>query len=103
LRSLDAGPFLFVAIAGRIDLQYSSAEKVMVPVYQAIIGVEPGKRAGKPCMRGMRITVYDILSYLAAGMSHPEILADFPELTEEDILACLSYAADHEQRTLVAH
>ena len=75
----------------------------MATTYQDIISVEPGKRAGKPCIRGMRITVYDVLSYLAAGMSHDEILADFPELTDEDILACLSYAADREQQTLVAH
>jgi uncharacterized protein (DUF433 family) len=75
----------------------------MVAAYQEIISVEPGKRNGKPCIRGMRITVYDVLSYLAAGMSHQEILADFPELTEEDILACLSFAADREQQTLVAH
>jgi uncharacterized protein (DUF433 family) len=74
----------------------------MTTTYQEIIGVEPGKRGGKPCIRGMRITVYDVLSYLAAGMSRPEILTDFPELTEEDILACLSYAADREQHTLVA-
>ncbi len=65
--------------------------------------VEPGKRAGKPCIRGMRITVYDVLSYLAAGMSHQEILAGFPELTEQDILACPSFAAAREQQTLVAH
>jgi len=78
-------------------------ETTLITTYQEIIGVEPGKRAGKPCIRGMRITVYDVLSYLAAGMSHPEILTDFPELTEEDILACLSYAADREQHTLVAH
>jgi uncharacterized protein (DUF433 family) len=68
--------------------------------YQDIITLEPGKRSGKPCIRGMRITVYDILSYLAAGMTHPEILADFPYLTQEDILACLAYAADREQKTL---
>lgn len=67
-----------------------------------ILTVEPGKRGGKPCIRGMRITVYDILSYLAAGMTQQEILADFPYLTEEDILASLSYAAAREQRTLVA-
>jgi uncharacterized protein (DUF433 family) len=71
--------------------------------YQDIITIEPGKRGGKPCIRGMRITVYDVLSYLAAGMTHEEILADFPYLTEEDILACLSYAADRERQTLVAH
>lgn len=66
-----------------------------------IITIEPGKRGGKPCIRGMRITVYDVLSYLAAGMSQQEILADFPYLTEADILASLSYAAAREQRTLV--
>jgi uncharacterized protein (DUF433 family) len=68
--------------------------------YQDILTIEPGKRGGKPCIRGMRITVYDVLSYLAAGMTHDEILADFPYLTEQDILACLSYAADREQQTL---
>ena len=61
--------------------------------YGDIITIEPGKRGGKPCIRGMRITVYDILEYLAAGMSHPEILEDFSYLTEEDIRACLGYAA----------
>ena len=66
-----------------------------------IITLEPGKRGGKPCIRGMRITVYDVLSYLAAGMTQQEILADFPYLTEEDILASLSYAAAREQRTLI--
>ncbi len=70
--------------------------------YKNIITIEPGKRSGKPCIRGMRITVYDVLSYLASGMTHEEILRDFPFLTREDILACLSYAADHEHRTLVA-
>ncbi len=69
--------------------------------YQDIITIEPGKRGGKPCIRGMRITVYDILEYLAAGMSHQEILDDFPYLTEEDIRACLSYAADREKALLV--
>jgi uncharacterized protein (DUF433 family) len=71
-------------------------------LYQNIITVEPGKRGGKPCIRGLRITVYDVLSYLASGMSHAEILADFPDLTEADILACLAYAADREHQTLVA-
>jgi uncharacterized protein (DUF433 family) len=62
--------------------------------YQDIITLEPGKRSGKPCIRGMRITVYDVLSYLASGMTTEEILVDFPYLTREDILACLAYAAD---------
>ncbi len=68
--------------------------------YRNIITIEAGKRGGKPCIRGMRITVYDVLSYLASGMSHQEILADFPYLTEEDILACLAYAADRERQVL---
>lgn len=63
--------------------------------YANIITLEPGKRSGKPCIRGLRITVDDVLSYLAAGMSIDEILDDFPSLTREDILACLAYAADH--------
>lgn len=69
--------------------------------YRNIITIEPGKRSGKPCIRGMRITVYDVLSYLAAGMTYEEILEDFPYLTREDIFACLSYAADREQQTLI--
>ena len=63
--------------------------------YQDIITIEPGKRGGKPCIRGMRITVYDVLEYLASGMTQDEILRDFPYLTEEDILACLSYPSEH--------
>ena len=69
--------------------------------YQDRITIEPGKRGGKPCIRGLRITVYDVLSYLASGMTHEEILADFPDLTKEDILACLSYAADRESHVKV--
>ena len=66
--------------------------------YQGIITIEPGKRGGQPCIRRMRITVADVLGWLAAGMSHEEIREDFPELTEEDIRACLAYAADRERR-----
>jgi uncharacterized protein (DUF433 family) len=69
--------------------------------YRDIISIEPGKRGGKPCIRGMRITVYDVLEYLAIGMSHQEILEDFPYLTEDDIRACLSYAADREKASLI--
>jgi uncharacterized protein (DUF433 family) len=69
--------------------------------YKDIITIEPGKRGGKPCIRGMRITVYDVLEYLAAGMTPQEILDDFPCLTEEDIRACLSYAADREKSLMV--
>ena len=70
--------------------------------YRERITIEPGKRGGKPCVRGTRITVYDVLSYLAAGMTADAVLADFPSLTREDILACLGYAAERERQTLVA-
>jgi len=66
--------------------------------YQSIITIEPGKRSGKPCIRGLRITVYDILGYLAAGMTIEQVLTDFPMLTRDDILASLSYAADPSHR-----
>lgn len=68
--------------------------------FQGRITLEPGKRGGKPCIRGLRITVYDVLGYLAAGMSMAEIVADFPELSEEDIYAALAYAAEREHRLL---
>jgi uncharacterized protein (DUF433 family) len=61
--------------------------------YQKLITIEPGKRGGKPCIRGLRITVYDVLEYLASGMTQDEILQDFPDLTAEDIRACLAFAA----------
>ncbi len=73
----------------------------MAPMtYQDIITIEPGKRGGRPCIRGMRITVSDVLGWLAAGMSAQQIIADYPELTEADIHACLAYAADRERRLL---
>jgi uncharacterized protein (DUF433 family) len=62
--------------------------------YKNLITVESGKRGGKPCIRGLRITVNDVLEYMASGMSEDEILKDFPDLTHEDILACLAFAAD---------
>jgi uncharacterized protein (DUF433 family) len=68
--------------------------------YQDIITLEPGKRGGKPCIRGMRITVYDVLEYLASGMTTEEILEDFPYLTKTDILACLWFAAQRERITV---
>jgi len=70
--------------------------------YEHIITVEPGKRSGKPCIRGMRITVYDVLEYLASGMTEDEILTDFSELTREDIKACLAFAADRERKLFTA-
>ncbi|MGO9336146.1 MAG: DUF433 domain-containing protein [Terracidiphilus sp.] len=66
--------------------------------YSKIITIEPGKRSGKPCIRGMRMTVYDVLEYLASGMTEAEILSDFPALTTEDIRACLAFAADRERK-----
>ena len=68
--------------------------------YKDRITIEPGKRGGKPCIRGMRMTVYDILDYLASGMTPGEILADFPYLTAEDIQACLACAADRERHQI---
>jgi uncharacterized protein (DUF433 family) len=70
--------------------------------YHGIITIEPGKRSGKPCIRGMRITVQDVLEYLAGGMTEDEILADFSELTRDDIRACLAFAADRERKLFVA-
>lgn len=68
--------------------------------YRKIITIEPGKMGGKPTIRGMRITVYDVLDYLASGMTETEILSDFPYLTAEDIRACLAFAADRERRLI---
>jgi uncharacterized protein (DUF433 family) len=79
---------------------HSAAAMVFRMDYRTIITIEPGKRSGKPCIRGMRITVQDVLEYLAGGMSPDEIIADFPELTHEDIRACLAFAADRERRLL---
>ena len=70
--------------------------------YSNIITIEPGKRSGKPCIRGLRITVYDVLEYLASGMTTDEILSDFPDLTRDDIRACLAFAADRERRLVGA-
>ncbi len=69
--------------------------------YQKLITIEPDKRSGQPCIRGLRMTVQDVLEYLASGMSTEEILADFPDLTAEDIQACLAFAADRERRLRV--
>jgi len=70
--------------------------------YTKIITIEPGKRGGRPCIRHMRITVSDVLGWLSVGMSHIEILEDYPDLTEQDIRACLAFAADRERRVMVS-
>ncbi len=71
--------------------------------YKNIITVDPNQRAGKPCIRGMRITVYEVLDYLASGMSTQDILKDFPYLTAEDIRAALAYAADREKHQMIIY
>lgn len=68
--------------------------------YRSIITLEPGKRGGKPCVRGLRITVQDVLGWLAMGMTPEDILADYPELTRDDVMACLAYAADREKHAV---
>jgi len=68
--------------------------------YRDLITIEPGKRGGRPCIRGMRIAVYDVLGWLASGMTEDAILADYPELTREDIRGCLEFAAERERRVL---
>ena len=70
--------------------------------YQSLITIEPGKRGGRPCIRNMRIAVSDVLGWLAAGMTHEQVVAEYPELTEDDIRACLAYAADRERRVITA-
>ena len=70
--------------------------------YRSRITIEPGKRGGQSCLRGLRITVYDVLGYLAAGMTVDEVLADFPSLERDDVLAAIAYAADRERVTVVA-
>ncbi len=75
----------------------------MEPIdYRKFITFNPKMRSGKPCIRGMRITVYDVLEYMASGMTHEEILHDFPDLTKQDLLACLAFAADYNKSLLVA-
>jgi uncharacterized protein (DUF433 family) len=71
--------------------------------YHGIITIEPGKRGGKPCIRGLRITVYEVLDYLASGMTPEDIVADFPYLTVDDVRACLSFAADRERQQLAGN
>jgi len=66
--------------------------------YTKIITIEPGKRSGKPCIRGTRMTVTDVLEYLAGGMTFDQLLQEFPDLTEEDIRACLAFAAERERK-----
>jgi uncharacterized protein (DUF433 family) len=90
------------------DTSGSLSDVATIPIaggwlFNYIITIEPGKRGGKPCVRGLRITVYDVLEYLAGGMTHADILREFPYLTEEDIRACLAYAADRERKLEISN
>ena len=89
-----------VCIAMLLDLQRRRGYRKHMD-YKHLITIEPDKRSGQPCIRGLRMTVQDVLDYLASGMSVDEILADFPDLTAEDIRACLAFAADRERRLRV--
>ena len=73
-----------------------------MPHYSEIIRINPEKRFGRPCIRETRISVYDVLAWLSKGMTTEEIIRDFPELTADDVLACLAYAADREHKLRVA-
>jgi uncharacterized protein (DUF433 family) len=70
--------------------------------YRDYITIEPNKRGGKPCVRGLRITVYEVLEYLASDMTEQEVLDDFPGITRADLKACIAYAADRERRLMIA-
>ena len=93
---MGEGGFLFLWLAVGAAAAYASGME-----YRHLITIEPGKRGGKPCVRGLRITVTDVLEYLASGMSVEEIVSDFPDLTDEDVRACLAFAADRERRLWV--
>ena len=97
---IDRKPRTGAAVAADVDAEDRPAYALEMD-YQRLITIEPGKRSGKPCVRGLRITVTDVLEYLASGMSVEEILADFPDLTAEDVQACLAFAADRERRLWV--
>lgn len=79
-------------------MNFAKMELVLDMNHQNYITIEPNKRGGKPCVRGLRITVYEVLEYLASDMTEAEILEDFPDLTREDFKACITYAADCERR-----
>lgn len=91
------GPGRRLAARPSLDFRYRRGDLFLVD-YQKHITLEPGKRGGKPCIRGLRITVYEVLEYLASGMREAEILRDFPDLTPADIKACLAFAADRERK-----
>lgn len=87
-----------LASACFVDVSFGWHHSIMTNTVHQRITFEPGKRGGKPCIRSLRITVSDVLEYLASGMTEAEIVADFPELASEDIRACLAFAAERERR-----
>ena len=96
----DAGREL-IGFRNYLDQFTQRADNITMD-YRDIITIEPGKRGGKPCVRGLRITVYEVLEYLASDMTEDEILEDFPDLTREDFKACIAFAADRERRLMTA-
>jgi uncharacterized protein (DUF433 family) len=82
--------------------EHSPVGKCHLMNYQDYITIDPNKRGGKPCVRELRITVYEVLEYLASGMTEEEILSDFPDLTSEDLKACIAFAADRERQLMSA-
>ena len=98
LNGIDIKACLAFAAARERRGVTASPDMPAVNDYSHIITIEPGKRSGQPCIRGMRITVYDVLEYLAAGMAYEEILDDFPDLTIEDILASIAFVVDRKRR-----
>ena len=98
--AFDWSPYLVERYPETGDEGRGVREDGASPDYRKIITIEPGKRGGKPCIRRLRITVGDVLGWLAAGMTHAEIFSDFPELTEDDIRACLAFAAEKENQAV---
>jgi uncharacterized protein (DUF433 family) len=96
---LTSSTLKVVLLGPAVESMPYQTEQKMVD-YRGIITIEPGKCGGKPCVRGMRITIYDVLDYLACGMTMEEMLIDLPYLTREDIQACLAFAADRERHML---
>ena len=98
----DPVAVLLAALNGsNLFVSFRFAAIISIMDYRDIITIEPGKRSGQPCIRGLRMTVQDVLEYLAGGMTEEEILHEFPDLRHEDIRACLAFAADRERRLAV--
>ena len=101
----DGGEYLLLPPSGEMveNLTVTFRSRIMPLMnYRDYITLEPNKRGGKPCVRGLRISVYEVLEYLASEMTEQEILEDFPDLTHEDLKACLAYAADRERRFMTS-